>query len=111
MKFKELIKSYSFWTTLAGAIVVLIEVLGRIFNFSISEKLIHDLIMAIAGVLVAFGIVTMPKITSKDSVKEQKVDEEAKGESSEGKDSAEVNETEQKTSEELQDKTNDKKEQ
>ena len=67
MKFKELIKSYSFWTTLAGAVVVLVQVLGRIFNFNIPNELVNDLIMAIAGILVALGIVNMPKKSETDN--------------------------------------------
>ena len=67
MKFKELIKSYSFWTTLAGAVVVLVQVLGRIFNFNIPNDLVNDLIMAIAGILVALGIVNMPKKSETDN--------------------------------------------
>lgn len=86
MKFKQLIKSYSFWTTLAGAIVVLVQVLGRIFNFSISNDLVHDLIMAIAGVLVALGIVTLPKVASEtDDIENKESEEKADEEKTEEK--------------------------
>lgn len=61
MKIKELIKSYGFWTALAGALVVFINAIGNIFGFYVEESLISDIIMAIAGILVVFGIVTMPK--------------------------------------------------
>ena len=78
MNFKQLIKSYSFWTTLAGAIVVLVQVLEKIFNFNIPSELVHDLITAIAGVLVALGIVTMPK-TIAEAKEGNKLAEEIKG--------------------------------
>ena len=63
MKLKNLMKSYSFWTALAGALVILVNSLGAVFGFQIEEKLISDIVMAVAGVLVAFGIVTLPAST------------------------------------------------
>ena len=61
MKLKKLIKSYGFWTGLAGACVVLVNALSRAFNFEIEDKTISDIIMSIAGVLVVFGLVSVPK--------------------------------------------------
>ena len=58
---KNKIKSYGFWTALAGAVVVLINALGKAFGFSIDNEVVTNLIMAIAGVLVVLGVVTMPK--------------------------------------------------
>ena len=63
MNLKNLVKSYSFWTALAGALVILINSIGNIFGFQIEEKLVSDIVMAIAGVLVAFGVVTLPSST------------------------------------------------
>ena len=63
MNLKSPVKSYSFWTALAGALVILVNALGNIFGFKIEEKLISDIVMAVAGVLVAFGIVTLPAST------------------------------------------------
>ena len=74
MKLKKLIKSYGFWTALAGAIVVLVNAIGKACGFFVQEELISDIIMAIAGVLVVFGIVSIPKSTTKESTtdKEEK---------------------------------------
>ena len=63
MKIKELIKSYSFWTALSGAVIVVVGAVGRAFGFSVEGKIISDIIMGIAGLLVVFGIVSMPKPT------------------------------------------------
>ncbi len=52
-------KNYSFWTALAGAIVVFINALGECFGFSIDNDLVSGIIMSIAGILVVLGIVTM----------------------------------------------------
>lgn len=60
-------KSYGFWTALAGAVVVLVNALGRCFGFSVEERLITDVIMGIAGLLVVFGVVSMPKKNKENS--------------------------------------------
>ena len=58
---KNKIKSYGFWTALAGAVVVLVEALGKCFGFSVDDEVVSGVVMAIAGVLVVLGVVTMPK--------------------------------------------------
>lgn len=63
MKIKNLIRSYSFWTALASALVILIGALGRAFGFEIEEKLVTDIVMSVAGLLVVFGVVTLPAST------------------------------------------------
>lgn len=80
MKLKNLMKSYSFWTALAGALVILVNSLGAVFGFQIEEKLISDIVMAVAGVLVAFGMVTLPastkdKTTESDDSQQSSVEE------------------------------------
>lgn len=81
---KDKIKSYSFWTALSGAVVVLLQALGDCFGFSIQSELVSGIIMAIAGILVVFGVVSMPKSSSEnktdkdDEAKSQDKDEEDK---------------------------------
>lgn len=57
----KIFKSYGFWTALSGALVMLINAIGKCFGFSVEEQIISDIVMAIAGVLVVFGVVAMPK--------------------------------------------------
>lgn len=94
-------KSYGFWTALAGAVVVLLNALGKCFGFSVEEEIVTDIIMAIAGVLVVFGIVSMPK----DKTDEQnQIEENLKSE--------EESETEEENSGQATDENNlDKKSQ
>lgn len=66
MKLKNLIRSYSFWTALSGAVVMLAGALGRAFSFEVEEKIITDIIMAVAGLLVVFGVVSLPKDKDKE---------------------------------------------
>ena len=60
-------KSYSFWTALAGAVTILVSALGKCFGFSIDNQIITDVIMAVAGVLVVLGVVTIPKKENKNT--------------------------------------------
>lgn len=74
---KKLIKSYRFWTALAGSTGLLVVSTAKIFGVTISSTAVEDFIMAICGVLVVLGIVKKPKIKEKDnSVKNDKSDTE-----------------------------------
>ena len=57
--FFKKIKSYSFWVSLSGAVIVLFNAFGNAFGFEIENKIVEDCIMSIASVLVVFGIVSM----------------------------------------------------
>lgn len=82
---KEKLKSYSFWSALSGAMVIFVNALGKIFGFSVEDELISGLIMAIAGILVVFGVVTMPnnkeETKNNSSQQESKLAEEEKNSS------------------------------
>lgn len=67
---KEKFKSYSFWVGLSGAVVVLIDAIGKAFGFIPDGELISNIIMGIAGILVVFGVVTMPAKKSDKKNKE-----------------------------------------
>ena len=71
---KNLIKSYKFWTALAGATGLLVVSIAKIFGFSISSTPIEEVIMAICGVLVVFGIVKKP--SKKEQTDDPKQDED-----------------------------------
>lgn len=79
---KQKFKSYGFWTALAGAVVVFVEALGKCFGFAVESELVSGVIMAIAGVLVVLGVVTMPKEPgadkASDPTEEPDKDEEKK---------------------------------
>ncbi len=76
---KNKIKSYGFWTALAGAVVVLVNALGQMFGFSVDNEIITNVIMSIAGLLVVLGVVTMPKGDSNQQEgKSEETDAESK---------------------------------
>lgn len=64
---KNKFRTYGFWTALAGAVVVLLNALGQAFGFAINNEIVTNIIMAIAGVLVVFGVVSMPKKENEDN--------------------------------------------
>lgn len=95
---KDKIKSYSFWTALSGAVVVLLQAIGDCFGFSIQSELVSGIIMAIAGVLVVFGVVSMPnKDGSTDKESEEQTENQAEENSEQTEDQEKENETEEKT--------------
>ncbi len=58
--FKKM-KHYGFWISLSGALILLLNSFGRAFGFSIDNKIVEDCVMAIAGLLVVFGVVVPDK--------------------------------------------------
>lgn len=82
--FKEKIKKYSFWTGISAAVVMLCTSLGKAFGFSIENQVIEDIIMSICGVLVALGIVCLPK-QSTPNLEQEQADDNNKTEDTDNK--------------------------
>ena len=61
MKLKDRIKTYNFWVSLASALFLIINVIGRKFNFYVDEGIFNDIFTAICGILVLLGIIVPPK--------------------------------------------------
>ena len=74
---KKLIKSYRFWSALAGAVGLLVVNIAKLFGYTMSSVAVEELIMAICGVLVVFGIVAKPEQTDKkEEEKAEKISNE-----------------------------------
>lgn len=71
---KNLIKSYKFWTTFAGAVGLLFIAINDTLGISINVKGVEQIILSICGLLVVFGIVQKPKgkDQSKDNTNDKK---------------------------------------
>lgn len=82
--FKEKIKKYSFWTGLSAAMVMLCTSFGKIFGLSIDNQIVEDVIMSVCGVLVALGIVCMPK-SSMDNQEQEQINESTQTENDDNK--------------------------
>ena len=72
---KNKFKNYSFWISVTGAVVLLLNNLGKIFGFSVNNEAIFSVVDGVCGVLVVFGVLTMNKNkqdkTSQSSDQEQ----------------------------------------
>ena len=66
MSIKEKVKSYSFWVSLASAIVLILQVIGSKFGFYVDARLASDIITSACSVLVITGIIVTP--TAKNGV-------------------------------------------
>ena len=74
--FKEKIRTYSFWTGLSAAVVMLLNAIAKCFGFSIDDSLVEDIIMSICGVLVAVGFVCAPKSQKTDTTNTEEIKDE-----------------------------------
>ena len=81
---KSKFKNYSFWVALSGAIIVLVQAVGKLCGFIPDATVINEIIMGIAGLLVVFGVVSSPEKDSsenfsqnEDKEKVQESDEKA----------------------------------
>lgn len=68
---KKLIKSYKFWTALAGALGLLVVSIAKVFGYTMSSVVVEELVMAICGVLVVFGIVKKPEHIEQTAINKQ----------------------------------------
>lgn len=73
-KLFEKMKSYSFWVSFSGALIIFLNCLGNIFHFQIQNEVVEDVIMSIAGLLVVLGFVT--KETGDESEEDEKQEDD-----------------------------------
>lgn len=64
MGLKMKVKSYSFWVSLASAIILILKLVGQKFGFSVDEGLISDLFTSLCAILVILGIIVVPSTNS-----------------------------------------------
>lgn len=67
MKLKDRVKTYSFWVSLASAVILIIKLIAQKYGLNIDETFISDLVTTICGLLVILGIIVIPKTDVKQS--------------------------------------------
>lgn len=67
---------YNFWVSLSAGLIILLNAFGNAFGFSIKSQIIEDCVMAVAGMLVVFGIVNMKPIDKNSDDSDENSDEE-----------------------------------
>lgn len=60
---KDKLKSYSFWVSLASAILLLIQTIGRPLGLVIDESTYMSIVNSVLGVFVVLGIISHPAQT------------------------------------------------
>ena len=58
---KSKLKSYSFWMSVSAGLVLLLNNFGKAFGFVVESEAITEIVDSICGILVLFGVITMPK--------------------------------------------------
>lgn len=64
-------KTYTFWISLLGAVIVLINALGTTFGFGVDEVAITSIVTAILGVFVTLGLIKKDKTSESTNSTEQ----------------------------------------
>ena len=73
MKLRDKIKSYSFWVSIASAVILILKVLGNRFGFTVDESMISDLFTALCSILVLLGIIVVPSYPTNNLNKSNEV--------------------------------------
>lgn len=76
MKLKDKIKSYSFWVSIASAVILILKVLGNRFGFTVDESMISDIFTALCSVLVLLGIIVIPQSPSQTNSTKQDINQQ-----------------------------------
>lgn len=63
---KNLIKSYKFWTALAGSVGLLFTLISEHLGVSLNAQGAKEIIMAICSVLIVFGVVKKPNLKQEE---------------------------------------------
>ena len=71
----KLIKSYKFWTSLAGSVGLVLTAMSDTFGISINVSGVKEIIMTLCGVLIVFGVVKKPVQENKENQEQKDADE------------------------------------
>ncbi|MDE6583612.1 MAG: hypothetical protein K2K31_03085 [Clostridia bacterium] len=80
-------KSYNFWISFSGVLIIALNAFGKIFGFSIENQGIEECVLSVAGVLVVLGIVVKDDSNRSDETEGDKLEEkDEKSKNSENQD-------------------------
>lgn len=60
VKLKNRLKNYSFWVSLASAVLLLVQAVGKPLGLVINEEIYMSIVNSVLGVFVVLGIITHP---------------------------------------------------
>ena len=58
---KKKLKSYSFWMSVSAGVVLVLNNIGKVFGFVVESEAVTQIIDSVCGVLILFGVITIPK--------------------------------------------------
>ena len=61
--FKNRLKTYSFWVSLASAILLLVQSVGKPLGLVLNEEIYMSIVNSVLGVFVVLGIISHPAQT------------------------------------------------
>ena len=53
-------RNYGFWISLTGAVILLLQTVGKYFGFSVNSEMISEIVTCVCGILVLLGILIKP---------------------------------------------------
>lgn len=62
---KNKLKSYSFWMSVTAGVILVLNNIGKVCGFSVESDAVTAIVDSICGVLILFGVLTMPKSKAK----------------------------------------------
>ncbi len=65
---KKNLKSYKFWVSISASIVILVEILSKIFGFLIDRVVMISLLSAICMILIMLGVISDKDNTSSEEI-------------------------------------------
>ena len=83
MSIKEKVKSYSFWVSLASALVLILQVIGSKLGFYVDARLASDIITSVCSILVITGIIVTPTARTSIELIPEKTEKESSDKQSE----------------------------
>ncbi len=53
-------RNYGFWIGLTGAVILLLQTIGKYFGFVVNSEMINEIVTCVCGILVLLGVLIKP---------------------------------------------------
>jgi|LGOV01.1.fsa_nt_gb uncharacterized membrane protein len=60
MNLKDKIKNYGFWMSLTASVILMLQVLGKAFDFMVNDELITSIVTSVCGIFIVLGLISNP---------------------------------------------------
>ena len=73
MTIKDKMKTYNFWISLVSAILLIVQVIGDKYGFSVDSGLVIDITTGVCGIFVILGIISTPQKNQTNITKNEEI--------------------------------------